>query len=138
MRKAMWGIDAVFESMKQASIAGQEDFAELREANVKHLLTAFPDGTRCKQIPNGYCSRSCCLHLPWIIAMTAVGPITFGHRKRVFLIEWKDSLVTDDADTLFPAEDVTKSEKMIHAWGIDKAREYINALLTWSPAFHEK
>lgn len=81
------------------------------------------------EIPNGYCSEYCCKHLPWFIVTTNKGRIKIGWRKRVIHIEWTDTIIEDNAETLFSEEDVTKYGKVIHAWGYEKAKEYIDKLL---------
>lgn len=94
------------------------------------ILSAF--GNRAifvEEIPNGYCSQYCCKHLPWFIVTTSKGKIRIGWRKRVILIDWCDSIIEGSSEELFPEEDVTKFDKTIHAWGIDKAKEYIDKLL---------
>jgi len=83
-----------------------------------------------EEIPNGYCDRYCCKHLPWFIVTTTKGRIRIGWRKRVILIDWIDSTIEDESEKLFIDEDVTKFDKSIHAWGIDKAKEYIDKLLS--------
>jgi hypothetical protein len=60
---------------------------------------------------------------------TKVGPITIGWRKRVISISWKNTDVKQTANQLFPNKDTTKEGHLIHAWGYDKAKEYINRLL---------
>jgi len=99
------------------------------EQKVK-LLQAFGDqAIYVEEIPNGYCSDYCCKHLPWFVVTTSKGRITIGWRKRVIVIDWQDSVIEDSAETLFPNEDTTKYDKLIHAWGYDKAREYVETLL---------
>ena len=83
-----------------------------------------------EEIPNGYCNRYCCKHLPWFVVTTKVGRITIGWRKRVINIDWEGSAITKKANELFPQEDVTKGDKLIHAWGYEKAKEYIGVLLS--------
>lgn len=83
-----------------------------------------------EEIPNGYCSRYCCKHLPWFIITTNKGRIKIGWRKRVIHIEWTDTIIKENAEKMFPNEDVTRFDKVIHAWGPEKAKEYINLLLT--------
>lgn len=101
------------------------------ENDKTEILSIFGDRViLVEEIPNGYCSRYCCKHLPWFIVTTTKGKIKLGWRKRVIQIEWEDSIIPEDAETLFPDEDVTKFGKGIHAWGIDKAKEYINKLLS--------
>lgn len=82
------------------------------------------------EIPNGYCSEYCCKHLPWFIVTTTKGRIKIGWCKRVINIDWSDSTIKETSTNLFPDEDVTKFDKTIHAWGYEKAQEYINILLT--------
>lgn len=75
---------------------------------------------------------------PWFLAHTAIGVIVLGPRKRVYHIEWTDTLITKHGEELFPNEDVTRSRnddydnriRMIHAWGLDKAREYLTTIYT--------
>ncbi len=82
-----------------------------------------------EEIPNGYNSQYYNKHLPWFIVTTNKGRIKIGWRKRVINIDWSDSIIKEESKTLFPNEDVTKFDKTIHAWGCDKAKEYIDLLL---------
>lgn len=81
-----------------------------------------------EEIPNGYCPRWCCSQKPWYKVTTNKGIITLGWRKRVIEITW-DASVAGSADELFPGEDSTKIGRLIHAWGYEKAQEYITRLL---------
>lgn len=69
---------------------------------------------------------------PWFILRTPKGNLKVGHRKRVFHVEWTDLLpaVKDKLDTnvLFPDENVTKGQRYIHAWGREKAVEYLRTV----------
>ena len=95
------------------------------------ILSVFGDrAIFVEEIPNGYCSQYCCKHLPWFIVTTSKGRIKIGWRKRVILIDWIDSIIPDMSEKLFIDEDVTKFDKCIHAWGLDKAKEYIDKLLS--------
>lgn len=100
----------------------------------KELLDAF-EGHEIfvEEIPNGYCSDYCCKHLPWFVVTTKVGRIEIGWRKRVIQIDWKESLIKTKARDLFPDENVTKEDTYIHAWGAEKAKEYIQRLLNTKP-----
>jgi hypothetical protein len=82
-----------------------------------------------EEIPNGYCSRWCCTQIPWYKVTTRKGVITLGWRKRVIQIAWEPSVNTV-AEKLFPEETSTKYDRMIHAWGYEKAQEYITKLLS--------
>lgn len=68
-------------------------------------------------------------YYPWLIVTTHKGRIKIGWRKRVLNICWDDSTIKEGAKELFPDEGVTKFDKTIHAWGYDKAKEYIDLLL---------
>lgn len=81
-----------------------------------------------REIPNGYCNGPCCIHLPWFLVTTSIGPIRIGWRKRVINIDWSETTQKKTADELFPDEDVTKDEHAIHAWGYDKAKEYLDKI----------
>lgn len=102
----------------------KEAAAEERAA----LLGCFPETIFVETIPNGYCSDWCCTHLPWFVVTTRKGRITIGWRKRVINISW-DKCVAGEALVLFPNEDVTRTERTIHAWSLEKAQEYIAVLL---------
>lgn len=92
-------------------------------------------------IPNGYCNRDCCKHIPWLFFHTPDGDIIVGWRKRVISIEWQGNYKQFDMDELFGIEDVTKWEENgkrgIHAWGREKAYEYLkNVRSTVNPSYN--
>ncbi|MEI8097156.1 MAG: hypothetical protein WCG73_03560 [Candidatus Moraniibacteriota bacterium] len=77
--------------------------------------------------PNQYCSNGpdCCPS--WYNVNTIYGTgILIGWRKRVINIDW--SQWGYDLSYLFPNEDVTKWEGGIHAWGEEKAIEYLSKI----------
>ena len=79
-------------------------------------------------IPNGYCPCDSCA--PWFEVTTdiAKGNIAIGWRKRVINIDWSNLWYVADIPPLFKDEDVTKDENSIHAWGIEKAIEYLTKI----------
>ena len=79
-------------------------------------------------IPNGYCPRGCCRHLPWWIVTTSVGRIKIGWRKRVINIDWSET-AAGYADDLFPDESVTKGDHYIHAWSYEDAQRYVTKIV---------
>jgi hypothetical protein len=104
---------------------------ETKEQERKELIGLF--GTApilVEEIPNGYCSQWCCTQLPWYKVTTKKGVITLGWRKRVIQISW-EARNNPTAEALFPEETSTKFDRTIHAWGIEKAQQYITALLNY-------
>ncbi len=94
--------------------------------NKTNLLNCFPQPIYVKEIPNEYHSDDT---EPWYLVTTHRGVIKLGWRKRVISIDWSDSEVEIDAEGLFPDQDVTKFDHTIHAYGYDKATEYIHQVL---------
>lgn len=84
----------------------------------------YDEGLTFELLPNGYCSNRCCEHKPWFLCHTPDGDIEIGWRKRVISIEWKENFKDFDI-SIFDSEDVTKWSRGIHAWGSEKAYEYI-------------
>ena len=79
-------------------------------------------------IPNEYCSCEKCAS--WFIVSTPDGDIKIGWRKRVINIEWLENYKV--FKETFDSEDVTRgfgkygdNSRSIHAWNIDKAKEYL-------------
>ena len=110
-----------------------EQLAAVRER--ADILALFPDPIFVETVPNGYCSRYCCAHKPWFVVTTRAGRIKIGWRKSVIHLEWTDSAVTKKAAEIFPKEEAwpgyetTQYDKVIHAHGYDKAREYIARII---------
>ena len=61
---------------------------------------------------------------PWWLARTVLGLIRLGWRKRVLEIDWEDTGLRE----VVTADDVTKSETMVHAYSQEKAVEYLKRL----------
>ena len=105
---------------------------DLKSSEEKQFREVFADAgfkvSEVEAIPNRYCSCDQCA--PWFVVKTEFGPVTIGWRKRVINIDW-DELIRDDVHGeqvlgLFKDEDVTKGTGGIHAWGWDKAKEYLS------------
>lgn len=96
----------------------------------RSLVKIFPTPIYIEEIPNGYCKDWCCTHLPWFVVTTKVGRITIGWRKRVIQIGWEGTDGTANAKELFKAEDVTKGDKYIHAWSLEDATRYVEAIIS--------
>jgi len=80
-----------------------------------------------KEIPNQYCPCERCA--PWYLVKTEVGTFKIGWRKRVINIDWEKTKLLAVL-SLFAGEDVTKGEHYIHAWGKEKAIEYLAKMRT--------
>ncbi len=84
-------------------------------------------------LPNSYCNQDCYSHIPWFLFHTIDGDIIMGWRKRVISIEWQENYKPFNMDELFVTEDVTKwkrgGKRGIHAWGDNKAYEYLEKVL---------
>ena len=131
-------VDAIQAAYMAASIELRPETAPAKAHN-RGLAKIFPDPVFVEEIPNGYCDRYCCRHLPWFVVTTNVGRITIGHRKRVISIDWGGTVGTLSAQELFPDEDVTKHDKMIHAWSIEDAKRYVATILNPEPkSFSER
>ena len=124
-------MDGVYKEIQKAIKKKDPSTPIASEENKKMIdeIFANTDLIFMEEIPNGYCSDWCCEHLPWFIVTTKVGRIKIGNRKRVIEIDWSETLGTKTSDELFESEDVTKEKKLIHAWGIEKAKQYINLIL---------
>jgi hypothetical protein len=123
-------VEKIVRSIHEESINLDPQSKINTERERKEILSLFGNRTIfVEEIPNGYCPDYCCKHLPWFIVTTNKGRIKIGWRKRVININWSDSVIKHDSEKLFPAEDVTKFDKAIHAWNLEKAKEYIDILL---------
>lgn len=61
---------------------------------------------------------------PWLLVRTSRGMVKLGWRKRVISIDWSDTPLRK----VITADEVTKDETIVHAWGKVKALEYLTAL----------
>lgn len=105
----------------------QEYKDEIVDTKTK-LLACFNSPIYIKTIPNEYTTSKLNLY-SWYSVTTPKGIIKIGWRKRVINIDWTESDIKSKSEDLFKEEDTTKYDKVVHAWGYDKAREYINKLL---------
>lgn len=60
---------------------------------------------------------------PWWLVITPAGPIKIGWRKRVISIEWGGTPIRK----VITADDVTKGDDHVHAYGYAKAVEHLTA-----------
>lgn len=113
---------------KNLAIEEERKFREIFEK------AGFKD-IRMLSLPNGYCPCDHCA--PWFNVNTEFGTIQVGWRKRVINIDWTQMyrvlkqcrrLPKKTFASLFEDENVTKGDTSIHAWGWDKAEDYLSRL----------
>ena len=81
--------------------------------------------TPMRTIPNEYHNE---WDNPWFLLDTDKGLIRIGHRKKVIHIDWYNSDIEHTGDDLFDDQEVTTGERMVHAWGSEKAIEYLKRI----------
>jgi hypothetical protein len=97
------------------------------EVTMRALFTlAKIEVLRVWRLPNGYYKDDpeANKKSPWWLVKTSAGLVEIGWRKRVIAIDWSDTSIRE----LITADDVTKDETMVHAWGSLKAVEYLQRL----------
>jgi len=115
-------------------LAHNEEYKQKeRQENIEKMKELFHEAgfklVHANIIPNQYSSDPCYYVDPWLEVITIKGPIIIGWRKRVINIDWSKSDITQKADELFPNEDVTKYDQLIHAWGYEKTVDYLSTLV---------
>lgn len=109
-----------------ALLAADPETAKQAAEEKRQLLALFPNRIYVEPSKNGYWGDAWhARHLPWFVVTTEVGRFVVGWRKRVIHLDWSAVPGAKDAEALFPNEDVTKDDKSIHAWGYEKAAEYV-------------
>lgn len=94
-----------------------------------NLVGLFPDNVYIEFIPYEYCSQPCCCLRRWLNVYTKIGPIKIGWRKSVISIDWSKSNQKKLADDLFPTYNGTKYDQAIHAYGYEKAKEFLSVIM---------
>ncbi|MCK9417480.1 hypothetical protein M0Q97_12640 [Candidatus Dojkabacteria bacterium] len=120
-------IDKIYENDENLKIRGEKEKQELIDLFKNHSLIFV------KEILNQYDGSvypGYSKHFPWLEITTTIGTFTIGWRKRVIQIDWSNTIINFEAEHIFPDEDVTKGEKYIHAWGIEKAQQYIDKIFS--------
>ena len=130
---------------KTAHDSCRKEYEHEREINkiINQLMAyIYKEGLTYEILPNGYWGSDAS-HIPWFMCHTPDGDIKIGWRKRVISIEWQDNFKPFDI-SIFNSENVTKwvgdiniynnivgnkmptsGKRGIHAWGRDKAYEYL-------------
>lgn len=121
--------NSLMEALYSESIKTDPVIIEKSKVEKEKLIALFPDNIFVQEIPNEYNDDPYYQMFKWLLITTKKGPIKIGWRKRVIEIDWSNTIINKLANDLFPDEDVTKGNSYIHAWGYEKAQEYINKLL---------
>ncbi len=131
LHSAAYDAAKLVEEELTAEIIAADPESALRAARERaDLIGLFPAPIFVEAISNGYSNDAHSRHLPWFRVTTIIGHFIIGWRRRVINLDWSGTTNFFVADELFPAEDVTKDGRLIHAWSLDKAREYINTIMT--------
>ncbi len=126
---AIWrGGDIITEALLKETVLLDPEKTKATKKLTEEIEALFPQPIYMEAIPNEYCGSYCCAHIPWFNVTTRIGVIKIGWRKRVLNIDWSKTNVRKRAVDLFPNEDVTMGEYYIHAWGYEKAKQYISKL----------
>lgn len=118
-------------NIAKADLRGLAERQQSREKFIAIFAAAGLSPVFVEEIQNGYCSDPCCLNRPWFVVTSSIGHIKIGWRKSVINIDWSRSIVKTAGKDLFPSENVTRGEagepdpQTIHAWGYDKATDYL-------------
>jgi len=122
----------IIEGINRETLSNKSDIKLKAKEEKEKLIALFGDKKiYVKEIENGYFPEDGYYsQFKWLLVTTEKGVIKIGWRKRVIEIDWTDSDIFDSANVLFPDEDVTKGDRFIHAWGYEKAQEYLNTLLS--------
>lgn len=126
-RAARKAADDLLNALHLIRVKNDPERQKARIATIRDLLSCFSGPIWHQEVKNQYCSKLCCWHLPWLSVITTAGPVTIGWRKRVISISW-DTATADEAEKLFPDEEVTKFDRTIHAWSLQKATEYLQKI----------
>lgn len=120
-----------FLALAQANPRAQTDRDLVRKA----LLSCFPWGSygQVVEMPNQYhqLGTAEAWLRPWLQVTTLRGRFVVGWRSQVIVINWSDTDIAAEGEVIFQDQDVTTGRSYVHAWGYDKAREYIARLLAW-------
>jgi hypothetical protein len=134
-RKAIYKAQDILDDafLKQFTNLNPETHIKAKKEKADLLACFGPNVLYVDEIPNGYCNLGCCAFYPWFIVTTPIGRIKIGWRKRVIEIDWSDTKC-NLTGTEITTDDVTRTSSYIHAYGYEKATEYLNKLFVAVPA----
>ena len=116
------------EKLLRRSYSLDPEQKEIANGERRQFLDLFPEPIYVQEVPNRYCSRSCCSMRPWYQVTTTAGIFEIGWRKNVIAISWAED-VAPKADVVFPVYSATKFDRTVHAWGYAAAKDCIAKIL---------
>ena len=103
--------------------------AQAMEEKAK-LIACFPEPIFVEELPNGYSMNDPYFsQFPWFRVTTKIGPFGIGWRKRVINLDWSETIVTAQANELFPNHEGTKFDYSIHCSDYTYAKQCIERLM---------
>lgn len=120
--------DNVIKHIRKTFNSKDPEILQKKAEEKEKLLSLFGNNLIfVEEIPNEYdCDSENC----WFRVTTKIGHLKIGWRKRVIYLDYSETILNNIKGTnLFPGEDTTTLDTGIHAWGYEKAKEYINILL---------
>lgn len=126
-----WSLSQLTDKLLRLSESTWPESLEWKKNWTARLLTCFHDAgmvnVGLKEVENEY-DKERSSWRPWFRVYTPFGVFKVGWRKSVINLDWTDTLIEEEANTLFPNEDTTKGGHMIHAHGYEKLTNYLTAL----------
>lgn len=126
--------DLILEEMRCAAVRAHPDFKDKKRLLKEQFYLIFKDSgflnVVLEEIPNEYSQSYWTLDNPWFNVYTETGHFKVGWRKSVIHLQWNLSILgnLDKAEELFPNEDVTKYDNVIHCWSPEKCKEYLKTI----------
>ena len=113
-------------NIRKTDVANDPNHIAMLANEEKEILACFDPGLYFEKVKNPYWPDD--YKLGYLVT-TKRGPIKIHWRKRVLEINWAGTNINQYSTGLFKDEDVTKSEKLIHAHSYEDAKRYINILM---------
>ena len=116
------------EAISSESVRLDPAAAQRNAEDKAEILSLFEQPIFVEEIPNGYSNSWWYSHFPWYRITTPLGHWVVGWRKRVLVIDWSSTVIKAYAKDVIP-DDVTKHDRLVHAWTMEKAKEYIALII---------
>ncbi len=120
-RAAQKAQQAILTTLESEYYRTLPEVIDLRAKERAQILWAFNlYSIFVEQIPNEYAPADPYFrHFPWYWITTPIGRFKVGPRKRVYEINWTETLCQESAEALFPESRSTKIGRMMHVWHVE-------------------